>query len=446
MKPTVHLIGPGPHSETTLAWTPDAYSAKTRRLGDMLTSRGYKVVLYGGTRNESNVSQFVPLVSFEERERWMPNFSPHLEVWSNYDVNIEPWRVFNARAAAEVRKRAQPSDILGLTMGGAHKPIADALGDLKLYVVETGIGYAGVWAPFRVWESRAWETYMAGRDQIDHRQFDVVIPNAYDPDELPLGTGQGGYHLFASRFVARKGVAIAAQATKALGVPLVIIGPDLLEHTGNTYRGVDTSVEGDHITHLGPVGPKDRAQIMGAAIAIWTPTLYCEPFGGVGVEANFTGTPIIASDFGAFQEQVSHGFNGYLCRTLQQFVDAGRAAPNLNRAAIRENAISRWSTAVVAPMYDAYFQQLMTLSGEGWATLRKEGTDGQLVEQDGLDVQPGTGEGSREADGGGAAPPKLPVRRPARVGRGRSVQAATDNLAVRRPRNPHGPTLRAVGD
>ena len=67
-------------------------------------------------------------MSFEERERWLPGFSPHLEVWSNYDTNTEPWRVFNQRAASEIRKRAVKGDILGLTMGGAHKPIADALG------------------------------------------------------------------------------------------------------------------------------------------------------------------------------------------------------------------------------------------------------------------------------------------------------------------------------
>lgn len=372
MKPTVHLVGPGPHSETTRAWEPDAYSAKTRRLGGMLTSKGYRVVLYGGSRNESDVAQFVPLVSAEERERWFPGFSPHLEVWNNYDTSLEPWRIFNSRAAAEIHKRAVKGDILGLTMGQAHQPIAMALADAGLYIVETGIGYSGVFAPFRVFESRAWETYLAGRDGLDHRQFDTVIPNSYDPAEFPLGTGSGGYHLYASRFIGRKGLQVAVQATKALGVELVMIGPDLLEHTGNVFRGLDSSVEGDHIRHLGPVGPADRARIMGEALALWAPTLYCEPWGGVVAEAMFCGTPAITSDFGSFTEIVVNGFNGYRARTLQQFVDAGRDVALLDRDAIREYAIGRWSTAVAADSYDDYFQQLATLADKGWATLREE--------------------------------------------------------------------------
>ncbi len=410
----------------------------------MLTTQGYRVILYGGTRNESNVSQFVPLVSFEERERWLPGFSPHLEVWSNYDVNTEPWRVFNQRAASEIRKRAVKGDILGLTMGGAHKPIADALGDVGMYVVETGIGYAGVWAPFRVWESHEWMTYMLGREQSDFRAFDTVIPNAYDPSELPLGLGEGGYHLFASRFVARKGIAIAVQATAALKVPLVMIGPDLLERTGNRYRGVDTVIEGDHITHLGPVGPVDRARIMGAATAIWMPTLYLEPYGGTGVEAQFTGTPVIATDWGAMHGQIRHGFNGFLAWTLQQYVDGGRAARSLDRAAIREHAISRWSTDVVGPMYDAYFQQLQTLSGAGWATLREE-QDGM-----GVNVQPTSGEADGTTAGDGRLAAEPPVRRAKRVRRDASDDLRPDDLGV--PRSVHRqrravrPNLRAVGD
>jgi hypothetical protein len=447
VKPTVHLVGPGPHSETTRAWEPDAYSAKTRRLGGMLTGKGYRVVLYGSSRNESDVAQFVPLVSAEERERWFPGFSPHLEVWNNYDTSLEPWKVFNGRAAAEIRKRAVKGDILGLTMGQAHQPIAMALADMGLYTVETGIGYSGVFAPFRVFESHAWEHYLAGRDNLDHRQYDVVIGNSYSPDELPYGEGKGGFHLFAGRFIGRKGIAVAVQATAALKVPLVMIGPGLIERNGSTFRGLDSTIEGDHITHLGPVGPVDRARLMGEAAVVWGPTLYAEPWGGAGcAEPNFCGTPVITSDFGAFVELVENGVNGYRCRApLQAFVDAARAAEKLDRRAIREYAIKRWSTDVAAEKYDAYFQQLMLLEGKGWATLREESD----VDRVGVDVQPGSGEadGAPAGDGRAAGEPDVPS--PARVRR-RASRPRPDDLGIPAGVDGDGravrPPLRAVGD
>lgn len=444
-KPTIHLIGPGPHSETTKAWEPDAYSAKCRRLGTMLTGKGYRVVLYGGVRNESQVSEFVPLISFEERERWMPSFTPHLEWWTNYDINLEPWRVFNARAAAEIRKRAKPGDILAMTMG-SNGPVAEALRDLDLVWVEVGIGYSGVWAPYRVYESRTWEAYLQGRSDGDLREFDTVIPNSYDPAELPEGSGKGGYHLFASRFIFKKGIIAAVLATAALKVPLVVIGPGMLKRDGSTYQGVDVTVSGDHIDHRGTVGPAERARLMGDATCIWSPTLYCEPFGGVVPEALMTGTPAVTSDFGAFVEHIKPEFNGYRARVLQGFVDAGRKVADLDRKAIRADAISRWSTDVAADLYDRYFEQLGTLKDKGWFQLREEGDVESGV---GEHVQPGDGAAGGEGDGRGQAPAQFPILGADKVGR-RSPRPRARRVGVPgrddRQRSAVLPKLRAVGD
>jgi glycosyltransferase involved in cell wall biosynthesis len=124
-------------------------------------------------------------------------------------------------------------------------------------------------------------------------------------------------------------------------------------------------LEGD-VEYAGVVGPEERAALMGGAVAVWTPTQYFEPLGGVAIEAQLVGTPVISSDWGAFVETVDHGLTGYRCSTLADYVAAGRAVGTISRRRVRARAMQRWTTSAVGPLWDAYFERLGTLWGAGW--------------------------------------------------------------------------------
>ncbi len=62
-----------------------------------------------------------------------------------------------------------------------------------------------------------------------------------------------------------------------------------------------------NIEYIGCIGPKQRAKEMGQAKAVFVPTESAEPFGNVTVEAQFCGTPVITTDWGAFPETAEHG-------------------------------------------------------------------------------------------------------------------------------------------
>ena len=134
-------------------------------------------------------------------------------------------------------------------------------------------------------------------------------------------------------------------------------------------------LEGLDIEHVGYVEPKERSVLLAKAKCLMCPTLYVEPFGGVNVEAQITGIPVITTDWGAFAETVKHGVSGFRCRTLEQFIWALKNVDSLDRKRIRFEACSNYSLTKVASMYEEYFGMLKTVKfGSGFY----ESFDGRL--------------------------------------------------------------------
>lgn len=360
----LHVLGL-PHTSLTRAYEWCAFTARTRTFAQMMAREGWDVTVYGGPDADVTPAQHVPVVTRDEQGAWWPGWDMARDVWpGGWDPDLPYWQAFNERAIAAIRERSAPGDVLCLTMGTSHRPVADALP--HLYPVESGIGYHGVWAPFRVYESHALRQWIAGRDGTDDcRFYDAVIPRAWDPVDFPAGKGDGGYALFVGRFVRRKGIEIAVEATRRAGVRLIMAGQGC-EQDGQTFRGTDIEVSGSHLEHVGTVGPEERARLMGGAVALLSPSIYLEPLGGVHIEAMLTGTPVITTDWGVYPETVQDGVNGCRGRLLRDFVAGLEQSPFLDRRRIRAMAQARFSTDAVAPQFTRYFDDLRTLAGDGW--------------------------------------------------------------------------------
>lgn len=291
------------------------------------------------------------MIHKEERETLLgvngtPYFYAYIEAWSPI------WQLANARMIKEIAKRKEPRDFL-LTIGGAsQKPVADAHPDLM--TVEYSIGYAGSFSPYRVFESHVWRhhTY-AAQGITDGRFFDAVIPVFFDPKEFRFNAQKENFVLYVGRLTPRKGIGIACRAAKEAGVPLKIIG-----------HGDQSLIT--HGEYLGALDMKERNEWMSRASAVLCPTQYVEPFCCVGVESQFCGTPVISTDWGGFVETVEHGKTGFRCSYLGEFAQAIRDCRQLDPAYIRQRAVEKYSMEAVKPQYEAYFNRLSLLWGEGW--------------------------------------------------------------------------------
>jgi glycosyltransferase involved in cell wall biosynthesis len=322
----------------------------------MMTDLGHEVILYAGEKNEAPVTEHVVCIS--ESMRAVAVGDKHYTT-ASFDTNLPHWQVFNATVINKMRERLEPKDFICLIGGYAHKPIADAFPNHTS--VEFGIGYGGTFAKYRVFESYAWmHSIYAGHTNptaVDGGFFDAVIPGYLEPEMFPAGDGDGDYYFFIGRIIDRKGYRIAQEVCERLGKRLILAGPG----DGTGYG-----------EFIGNVGPEERAELMGGAIALFAPTLYIEPFGNIAIEAQVCGTPTITTDWGAFTETNINGVTGYRCRTLADFVRAAEDVKSLDRAAIRQHAIERYSLEIVGKQYEDYFTRLLTLWDDGWYQLETE--------------------------------------------------------------------------
>ena len=362
---TFHVVSL-PHTQTTMEYEACAYTSKTRKFCNMMKSLGHKVYLYASEENEANVDELITIAPKDDQQKWFGD-NDFKQNFFNLTWNIEDehWQNTNRRAISQIKKRINKKDFICIIGGVCQKQIADAFP--AHMSVEYGIGYEGVFAPFRVYESYSHMHYVQGKLNDDNGRFyDAVIPNYFEPENFQFKNKKEDYFLFLGRFIPRKGVEIAVEVTRRLGKRLVLAGQGVSKVEGNTIYGDDFSVSGDHILHVGHANVAQRSALLRNATATFMATTYIEPFGGVAIESPLCGTPVIATDFGAFAENIQHGVHGYRFRTIGEAVWGAKNVHKLNNKKIHQYAVENFSVERVKYLYQAYFEQLQTLWEEGF--------------------------------------------------------------------------------
>lgn len=376
MSETLHVLSL-PHTQTDGHHATCAYTTRVEKFCRMMHGQGRSVILYSGEHNTAPCDEHVVVVTDEQQRRWFGEHDDNDLDRGGFDWNpASPWWAEQAaRATGAIRARAASTDLLCLSQGLSQKMVADALPEM--IVAEIMVGYRGILdyvrasPAFAAFESQSHRAMVYGEKgwQNSPRAYDVVIPNQFDPAELPYGNGSD-YLLFVGRLIPLKGIEVACRVADALGMRLVVAGPGAVEARPGYLRSTEGEWRCERLEYVGPVGVEERAELMGGAAVTLVPTLYAEPFGGVAVESMMTGTPVVTTDFGAFTDTVLEGVSGFRFQTLQEAVDATVSAMRLDRGLVRQYAVDNFSLEAVRPLYERWFDNLDCLWGEGWTALR----------------------------------------------------------------------------
>lgn len=353
-----HLLGLA-HLATNKKNSACAYTQKVVKLARMLKSFGHTIYFYGVEGSDVKSDEFIQVVTQDMLEKVYGKYDSSKEFFK-HNPRDPVHQDFNHHAIKAILERRQDQDILLCPMGNYQQPISEAV---NLLTVESGIGYTGVFSAHRVFESYAWMHYIYGLlKQDDGCWYDAVIPNYYDVNDFEFQPQKQDYLLYFGRIIWRKGVQVASDVAKATGNQLYIVGQGTLD---NPEEHLCLSSE-KHIKYFPAVGPEERSKLLGNAKAVLMPTFYLEPFGGVNVEAQLCGTPVITSDWGVFPETVLHGVTGYRCRVFEEFCWAVKNIHQIRPDDCRQWAAKNYSLERVGRMYEEYFQRVAALFGKGW--------------------------------------------------------------------------------
>lgn len=348
-KMKIHVLGL-PHTQTTEEFSTCAFTQKTVTLCKMLTRRGHHVTHYGV---EGSNPECTENVSVMPREEWAKMFGHPGKEFYKVDVS-GPFAPYHARYAANLRAAilertgAPFTEIICHPWNGTQPAATEGI---PQYRVESGIGYRGAWAPWRIYESYAWLHMHLGHasEFAGAKWYWSVIPNAFDLSKFSEPKVQrGGEFLYLGRLNMDKGVGIACDTAKAVGARITIVG-----------QGDPTPFLAPHVTYRPPVGIEERRELLANARALFAPTIYVEPFGSTHVEAMLSGTPVITSDWGVFSETNLHGLTGYRCRTMEQFAWAARNIGRIDGRVCAEWARTNFSMERVVLQYEEFFDQCL---------------------------------------------------------------------------------------
>ena len=200
-------------------------------------------------------------------------------------------------------------------------------------------------------------------DKSPELDYIATIHHGIDMARFPFLGAEGKYLLFFGRIHPHKGVREAIDVAQRVGIKLVIAG--IIQDQDYFAAEVEPHIDGKTVEYLGSVGPDQRADVLGHALALLHLISFEEPFGLSMVESMACGTPVIAFPRGSIPEIIRHGETGYIVEDIEHAVNAVASVQSIDRSACREDVEQRFSHTRMARDYvDAYEKILNAGAGD----------------------------------------------------------------------------------
>ena len=273
------------------------------------------------------------------------------------DSSVDP-KVAECLHIAEVFERFTDFDLihnhfdfLPLTYSG--------LIDTPVVTTIHGFSSPSIMPVYKKYNARCHYVAISEADKSPELEYIATIHHGIDISKFPFSEAEGQYLLFFGRIHPEKGVHEAIQVAQRARKKLVIAG--IVQDREYFETRVEPYLDGDQVEYLGAIGPAQRSDVLGRALALLHLISFDEPFGLSLVESMACGTPVIAFSRGSMPEIITHGKTGYLVEDIEQAVDAVAAVGSIDRFDCRSDVERRFSHIRMAEDYARVYQDILKL-------------------------------------------------------------------------------------
>ena len=274
------------------------------------------------------------------------------------DSTIDP-KVAECLHISEIFERADEFDIIHNNFD--FLPLTYS-GLVEVPVVTTIHGFSSpnIMPVYKKYNARSHYVAISESDKSPELDYIATIHHGIDVAQFPFSGGKGEYLLFFGRIHPHKGVYEAIQVAQRAGIRLVIAG--IIQDQDYFANQVEPHIDGKTVEYIGSVGPDQRADVLGHALALLHLISFDEPFGLSLIESMACGTPVIAFNRGSMPEIIRDAETGYIVEDIEGAINAVAAIGTIDRAICRTDVERHFSSTRMARDYARVYQEI--LNGE----------------------------------------------------------------------------------
>ena len=201
-------------------------------------------------------------------------------------------------------------------------------------------------------------TVVAERIRDTYSKKAIIVHYPIDSEKFRFSNHKETYYLVSSRLISYKRVDLTIEAFNQLGLPLIIMGDGPEKSTLEARAGAN-------IKFVGHVTDTERRELMAKARAVVVAAL--EDYGLVPIEANASGTPVVAYGAGGVLDTQVPGKTAVLFeqQSAAAIQDAVLEAQTMtwNYSEIRDHALDHFSDSVFFSKISRIMSQVMDPAG-----------------------------------------------------------------------------------